>query len=308
MAARPPRAAGPLGLWTTLLLCMSTVKSASVESNGVQFLYPTKGVTLHYNDYVQVQWTSNFSDPWLFTFCSNSDNDVSRKSPRGQESSTHNQCVPDEKKCGQNTDYKSTKTEKHSSEVGAYNNTFTLKLDWSGSDTPCWFDLKPNSTAPPSTGANSDGWSFDVSQRAETTVGLNSPSSTSGSASTATAGTTASSTTPTASPTSSASSSASSSTGLSTGAQAGIGVGVAVVGIALGAVAAVFFMRRRKAARRRETGAAIEGGRPGEGYVGGGAETKHYAPGQRPVSEVPGSHYVPQELPSSNRQQAFELS
>ncbi|ROW10295.1 hypothetical protein VMCG_02101 [Cytospora schulzeri] len=105
-------------------------------TNGVEFLFPTKGTTLHYNDYVQVQYISNFSDPWLVAYCIGADDHIGPKA---------------------------------SQSVGGYNNTATVKLDWSGSDTPCWFDLKPNSTAPGGSGANSDEWSYDVSQRAATT-------------------------------------------------------------------------------------------------------------------------------------------
>lgn len=48
-------------------------------SNGVEFLFPTQGATLHYNDYVQVQYTSEFDAPWLYTFCRTASGSVSRK-------------------------------------------------------------------------------------------------------------------------------------------------------------------------------------------------------------------------------------
>lgn len=54
--------------------------SAATPSNGVEFLFPTQGATLHYNDYVQVQYTSEFEAPWLYTFCRAASGSVSRKS------------------------------------------------------------------------------------------------------------------------------------------------------------------------------------------------------------------------------------
>lgn len=52
---------------------------AMTPSNGVEFLFPTQGATLHYNDYVQVQYTSQFDAPWLYTFCKTASGSVSRK-------------------------------------------------------------------------------------------------------------------------------------------------------------------------------------------------------------------------------------
>lgn len=52
---------------------------AMTPSNGVEFLFPTQGATLHYNDYVQVQYTSQFDAPWLYTFCRTASGSVSRK-------------------------------------------------------------------------------------------------------------------------------------------------------------------------------------------------------------------------------------
>lgn len=202
--------------------------------------------------------------------------------------------------------------EKQKQGVGSLNNTATVKLDWSGSDTPCWFDLKPNSTATVGGGANSDQWSFDVSQRAATTVGLESPSSTAASSS----GSRISSlTTPTSSPSSGSSSSAAknsaTSSGLSVGAQAGIGVGAAIVGIALGAVAATLFMRRRRTRQRKANGAAIEAGRSkwDHGSVTGSPEAKtamHTDAHGAPISEVEGHHPMSHELDGA-RSQPFEM-
>lgn len=45
--------------------------SLSFAQNGVTFLYPTKGLEFYYLDTVNVTWTSNFTTPFLFTFCSN---------------------------------------------------------------------------------------------------------------------------------------------------------------------------------------------------------------------------------------------
>lgn len=58
--------------------------------------------------------------------------------------------------------------------MAGYNSTALIKLSWSGSDTPCWFNLKPSAGAAVGKGANSDNWSFDISERAATTVGLSS--------------------------------------------------------------------------------------------------------------------------------------
>lgn len=54
--------------------------SAATPSNGVEFLFPTQGATLHYNDYVEVQYISEFEAPWLYTFCRAASGSVSRKS------------------------------------------------------------------------------------------------------------------------------------------------------------------------------------------------------------------------------------
>lgn len=78
LAATKGMASHSLGLGATLLSLVSTSLSMQ-PTNGVQFLFPTQGVTLHYNDYVQVQYTSDFTDPWLFTFCESADGDVGRE-------------------------------------------------------------------------------------------------------------------------------------------------------------------------------------------------------------------------------------
>lgn len=40
--------------------------------NGVEFSYPTKGLTFYYLDTVNVTWTSQFPTPHLHTLCKNS--------------------------------------------------------------------------------------------------------------------------------------------------------------------------------------------------------------------------------------------
>lgn len=91
-------------------------------------------------------------------------------------------------------------TEKQTQGVAGYNNTALIKLSWSGSDTPCWFNLKPSAGAAVGKGANSDNWSFDISERAATTVGLSSsaaPTPTPSPTSSSTSVTTTTSETPT---------------------------------------------------------------------------------------------------------------
>lgn len=76
MASRRPYAMVS-GLFLASFLCASVC--AMTPSNGVEFLFPTQGATLHYNDYVQVQYTSEFDGPWLYTFCRTASGSVSRK-------------------------------------------------------------------------------------------------------------------------------------------------------------------------------------------------------------------------------------
>lgn len=198
--------------------------------------------------------------------------------------------------------------EKQKQGVGSNNNTATVKLDWSGSDTPCWFDLKPNSSAAVGAGANSDQWSFDVSQRAATTVGLESATPTSGSTS---AGTTTSvadsSTTSTSNPTQSSNPGA-----LSTGAQAGIGVSVGILGITLGAAAAMIYMRRRGLNKRTQTAAATEAGptvhqvcHTSNSVSKHGSDTRFLD--KTPIAEAEGQYPVPQEM-YGDRSGPYELS
>ncbi|KAG8166613.1 hypothetical protein KVR01_002302 [Diaporthe batatas] len=243
--------------------------SAATPSNGVEFLFPTQGATLHYNDYVQVQYTSEFEAPYLYTFCRAASGSVSQKQTQG---------------------------------VGGFNSTALIKLSWSGSDTPCWFNLKPSAGAAVGKGANSDNWSFDISERAATTVALStsaSPTATpsitslssmttrtnpetsteaSSDVSTATspdATTTAASAESTSRPSdetaeivldgvaasttaATAETSSASSAGLSMGAQIGTGIGVAIAGILIGVGASIWYMRRRQQKARQGAFARIE--------------------------------------------------
>lgn len=75
MASRPPYIMASVLLLASFSACVS----AMTPTNGVEILFPTQGATLHYNDYVQVQYTSEFSDPWLYTFCRAASGSVSRK-------------------------------------------------------------------------------------------------------------------------------------------------------------------------------------------------------------------------------------
>ena len=76
MASRPPYIMVSIHLLASIFARVS----AMIPTNGVEFLFPTQGATLHYNDYVQVQYTSEFSDPWLYTFCRAASGSVSRES------------------------------------------------------------------------------------------------------------------------------------------------------------------------------------------------------------------------------------
>lgn len=62
-----------------MLFAFPSAIYASTTTNGVEFLFPTLNVTLHYGDYVQVQYISNFSDPWLFAFCLAADGSIPGK-------------------------------------------------------------------------------------------------------------------------------------------------------------------------------------------------------------------------------------
>lgn len=101
---------------TTLCLLMSlfcAVHTIKIAADGTGFIFPTEGLTLHYNDDVLVDYISNYSTPYLRVWCHVVDDNYDDK--LGQQ-------------------------------VDSFNNTATVKLNWNGADTPCWFNLMPNST------------------------------------------------------------------------------------------------------------------------------------------------------------------
>ncbi|PQE32677.1 transmembrane alpha-helix domain-containing protein [Rutstroemia sp. NJR-2017a WRK4] len=234
---------------------------AAENTYGVEFLYPTEGLTLHYMDIVNVTYTSGFPSPQMWVFCSNA-SDVTA----------------------------SIITEEKTTSL-PYNASKLMQIDWVGG-SPCWFDLKPDNNG--GKGRNSPQFAVDPSARpTPITVGLEQPTSSTSTTSTststteaATAGTTTTGTTTTgttttgsstgstasqyatgasaigtASPNSSANTnpeSASSSTsaaatasksseGLSTGVKAAIGIAVALGCVVILALAAFFYWRRRRA-------------------------------------------------------------
>lgn len=54
-----------------VVTCFAFLAHFAVAEHGVTFLYPVDGLTLNYLDTINVTWTSNFSSPQLFTFCTN---------------------------------------------------------------------------------------------------------------------------------------------------------------------------------------------------------------------------------------------
>ncbi|KAI1267390.1 hypothetical protein F5Y18DRAFT_425233 [Xylariaceae sp. FL1019] len=176
--------------------------------HGVVFEFPTEGMTLHFKDIANVTYTSPFSSPRLYTFCGKA-------------------------------------VQKRVDFVNPFNSSALIDLDWTGSETPCWFDLRPDTTA--GHGANSPHFAYIASERTSTTVGIPTTTqniSPSNSAAFPTTSTTSSITSSTAE-TTQISDSRASSNALSTGAIAGIGVGVGLVVIGLAVAAAIVFMRRK---------------------------------------------------------------
>ncbi|KAF7879459.1 hypothetical protein EAF04_000655 [Stromatinia cepivora] len=206
---------------------------AVADDHGVVFLYPPKNLTVNYLDTINVTYTSLFPEPELWIFCQNA-SDLT--APLITESQTT---------------------------VKAYNGTAPINFRWLGG-SPCWFDLKPNSSG--GLGANSPHFTVEQTKRAmPITLGLDSATTSTTTSTTATSTPTTSSdgsaATTTAASSSTVSSDASSNTtspnsaansnsnntptgGLSGGAKAGIGIGIAI--IALLALAAGFFFWRRK--------------------------------------------------------------
>ncbi|ROV95977.1 hypothetical protein VMCG_07976 [Cytospora schulzeri] len=114
----------PTATLILFLFLFSPAYTLDLSPDGTGFIFPTEGLTLHYNDYVLVDYVSNFSTPYLKVWCSS------------------NELV----------------LKKFSQEVGAFNNTATVKLNWTGSATPCWFNLVRDSSDLSNTRCD-DGWS-----------------------------------------------------------------------------------------------------------------------------------------------------
>ncbi|PQE18184.1 cytochrome-1 protein [Rutstroemia sp. NJR-2017a BBW] len=120
---------------------------AADSTNGVEFLYPTEGLTLHYMDIVNVTYTSGFPSPQMWVFCSNA-SDVTASLITGKELEA---------------DFNLLCTEEKTTSL-PYNASKLMQIDWVGG-SPCWFDLKPdnnggkgrNTTASKSSGGLSTG-------------------------------------------------------------------------------------------------------------------------------------------------------
>ncbi|RYP42666.1 hypothetical protein DL767_000035 [Monosporascus sp. MG133] len=215
---------------TVGLLRLSRLASARIDPNdpdhGVRWVYPprSQSLTFHYLDTVQVAWTSYFSEPLLYTFCLSDSGSVVQKTL---------------------------------DEVEPFNGSHVIQLDWTDDGSPCWYNLRPNTSA--GYGSNSVQWNYELSQRSLTTLGPELLRTTALESSSATPSSITSQvmispvTVPTLAGTDAASSPPAADTGLSTGAQAGIGIGIGLGGLGLGAVSAFWFMRRRK------TAAAVSG-------------------------------------------------
>ncbi|RYP07131.1 hypothetical protein DL764_002678 [Monosporascus ibericus] len=166
-------------------------------------------------DTVQVTWTSYFDEPLLYTFCTSESGDPVLKT---QDS------------------------------VEPFNGSHAVVLDWTDAGPPCWFNLRRNDSS--NYGSNSDGWDYEFSQRAQTTLGPEpSRTATQGPLSESTSSSVASSTASVSSfnaPVAPASDPSSFNSGLSTGALAGIGVGVGLAGIVISVLVVMMWMRRPK--------------------------------------------------------------
>ncbi len=141
--------------------------------------------------------------------------------------------------------------------VDGFNGSKAIQLDWTGDDSPCWFNMRPNMSA--GYGSNSDQWIYKPSQRAQTTLGAADLSTTSS----ASAPTSSTTTTSVPQPTTT---DAAASAGLSVGAQAGIGIAAGVVGVGLGVLGAIMWLRRHK--RRKQAGDSAYAGMPAQCYSG----------------------------------------
>lgn len=277
---------------TTLVLLLRlscAVYTIKIAQDGTGIIFPTEGLTLHYNDNVLVDYISNFTAPYLKVWCQTADGGVENKFQQ---------------------------------QVSSFNSTATVKLNWTGADTPCWFNLMPDaSNFDPKVGANSPGWAFDITQRAATTVGPgytantlpvsvstvlrdSSKSSTSTAISTTSVITNTSSTTTLTSVTPSSTGILSSTTptmpprqssGLSAGAQAGIGVGTTISGICIGAAAVFIRQRLQRRRKERKANASWAVGMHEQRHLG---NNKPQAMQQKvsPVTEGEGGYPAAQEL------------
>ncbi|KAH8683242.1 hypothetical protein BGZ60DRAFT_215130 [Tricladium varicosporioides] len=115
----------------------------AVDNHGVNFTYPTEGLTLYRLDTVNVSWTSNFSKPLLYTFCKN--------------------------KTGDNLI-----TEKQTS-AQPYNASELVLLNFDNVAS-CYFNLRPNTST--GFGANSPTFKYILTQRSQTTLGVSEPTGT----------------------------------------------------------------------------------------------------------------------------------
>ncbi|RYP67214.1 hypothetical protein DL771_007376 [Monosporascus sp. 5C6A] len=202
---------------------------------GVTWIYPPrseKSLRFHYLDTIIVSWTSYFADqPLLYTFCRSENGSVATM--------TRDQVEP-------------------------FNGSMLVDLDWTDNVSPCWFNLRSNTST--GYGSKSVKWSYELDPRSPvilesdlfSTTASESPSATPSSTtglvttSPATVSATVSATVPVTVPTPAGTDAASTppaaNTGLSTGVQAGVGIGIGLGGLGFGAVAAFWFMRRRKKA------------------------------------------------------------
>ncbi|KAI0596797.1 hypothetical protein F4775DRAFT_562800 [Biscogniauxia sp. FL1348] len=125
-------------LWSLWLVYGTTAEN----TNGVTWQYPTSGLTFYYLDTVQVTYTSNFSDPNLYTFCSDGNGGTIQKKLAA---------------------------------ATPYNGTTPTVLDFTDASSACWFNLRPGFVA--GFGSNSDVFEFKIGQRSQTTLGPDSSSS-----------------------------------------------------------------------------------------------------------------------------------
>ncbi|KAI0480969.1 hypothetical protein GGR56DRAFT_298600 [Xylariaceae sp. FL0804] len=187
--------------------------AADSNNSEADFVYPNGDkTTYHYGDTIEVQWTSIWPAPWLYTWCRFGKDEVIEGVQKQQ--------VPT-------------------------NGTQSIHMNF-GDGNKCWFNLKEDEYSQHGNGVNSPSFQFKQNGgnnkifAASTTM---PPSSASTSTSTSTTGEASSVT---------ATTTAKSSSGLSNGARIGIGVGVGlgVGGIALGAVGALLWARYRSRRRR----------------------------------------------------------